>query len=206
MNKGFTLTEIMVVTAIIVLLSLIIFPNYASRRKYHTLQRSASKLAQDIRRAQEMAMSARDFGKPGDPKTASKGGYGVYLNITDSEKYILFADCNKNCGYDAVNGAGDCASSQGQTVYAGCVPEEVGFNVYPEKFGADIEFEKGVEISILSPIDAEDSLNITFTPPDPTTRVNGLTSNNAQITLRLKAYPDTTITINVVPTGLIYIE
>jgi len=64
----------------------------------------------------------------------------------------------------------------------------------------DIYFETGVEISQLSPASP---LTITFTPPDPTTRVNGSTSTAAAIILRSE---NSTTSINVLPTGLIFIE
>ncbi len=60
-SAGFTITELLVVIFIISLLSLALFANYRAGEKHYALQRSAHKLAQDIRRTQEMAMAARDI-------------------------------------------------------------------------------------------------------------------------------------------------
>jgi len=78
MNKSFTIIESLVVMFIIVLLSLIILPNYYSTKQQLAFQRSAFKLAQDIRVVQEMAMSTQEYsaclGTAG-----YKYGYGIYL-------------------------------------------------------------------------------------------------------------------------------
>ena len=191
--RGFTLIEILVVTTIIFLLVGVTAPIYQTSQRHFALQRSASKLAQDIRRVQEMAMSARDFPEVGG--TISKGGYGVYFNIGSPEEYILFTDCNQNHAYDTGNWpAGSCVSS-------------TGANIYPEKFGNNVKFEKQVKIDNLSPLGGDNSLHITFTPPDPTTWVrydgNISTSTPAAITLRAG---NTTANVKVLSTGLIFVE
>jgi len=98
MNKAFTLMESIIVIAIIVILALIIFPNYYSTKQQLALQRSASKLAQDIRKVQEMAMSAQEF-----EGEISLGGYGIYLRRVPSPQisYILYVDKNNNQKYDS---------------------------------------------------------------------------------------------------------
>ena len=85
MNKAFTLVETLVVIVIIVILSLIILPNYNSMRQQLAFQRSAFKLAQDIRTVQEMAMSAKEF-----EGETPEGGYGIHFSSVTS--YIIFAD------------------------------------------------------------------------------------------------------------------
>lgn len=100
-QKGFTLIEFIVVVAIIISLSSLSFLNYRAGEKEITLQRSIYRLAQNIRRAQELAMSSREFEKK------ATGGYGLYFNLSpaapDSTHYILFADINN----DKQFGAGD---------------------------------------------------------------------------------------------------
>ncbi len=84
---GFTLVEILIVMSIILILLVVIFSGYSAGRKGLALQRSAHKLAQDLRRAQEMAMSAAEFREkvPG-------GGYGIYFTPDNNERYYLYAD------------------------------------------------------------------------------------------------------------------
>ena len=105
-KRGFTLIELLVVIFIIGILSAITFPHYQSARRQLALQRAASKLAQDIRSVQEMAMSVEEL-EDGVPL----GGYGVYLKkLPDPHpqmSYFLFADKNNNHKYDPGGGAGE---------------------------------------------------------------------------------------------------
>lgn len=96
-KNAFTFTELMVIIAVITVFTAISFPYYKNIRQSLSLERTAVKFAQDIRRAQEMSMSAYEFG--GD---VPDGGYGIYFNIAapDSDHYIIFADLNGNKDYD----------------------------------------------------------------------------------------------------------
>jgi prepilin-type N-terminal cleavage/methylation domain-containing protein len=87
-SKGFTLIELLVVISIITLLTSISFFYYQGGGKNLTLFRAAFKLAQDIRRAQEMAISTRKCCGGINP-----AGYGIYLKQGD-EYYLLYADTN----------------------------------------------------------------------------------------------------------------
>jgi len=88
-SKGFTLTELLVVIAVISILSAIILPSYRTGERLFALQRSAYKVAQDIRRAQEMAMSAKEF------QGSLPSRYGIEFG-KNRDYYILFADLNDN--------------------------------------------------------------------------------------------------------------
>ncbi len=122
MKKGFTLIEVIIVIIIIGILSAILIPNYQNFRRQLALQRSATKLAQDIRRAQAMAMSAEKC-ETCPASSDYKFGWGVVFKEIEPEYYTIFADCN-----------GDGNYSSGED-------EEV------EK---DIKFEEGVKIDSLS--------------------------------------------------------
>ena len=96
-KDGFTLIELLAVTAIITLISAIVQPSYKSSNKQLALQRSVSKLAQDLRRAQEMAMSAKEvFG-------VIPYGFGIDFKNSWLDYYILFADLNNNHHRDAAD-------------------------------------------------------------------------------------------------------
>lgn len=95
MNKGFTLIELLIVLAIISMMSVLVLPNLGSGEKQFSLVISAYKLAQDFRKAQEMAMSSTEF------NNEIPGGYGI--NITNGANfYILFADLDNDKLYDSV--------------------------------------------------------------------------------------------------------
>jgi len=89
LEKSFTLVELLVSIFIIMLLAAIILPNYRTGGQQFALQRSANKLALDIRRAQQMAMSAESFNC--GPGWKMKG-YGTNLG-TDNDYYLLKVRC-----------------------------------------------------------------------------------------------------------------
>ena len=93
-SKGVTLIELLVVFFIILLLSAIVLLNYDEMSSKFALERSAYKLAQAIRKAEEMAMSAKECpcGTSGE-LIVPPGGYGIYFDLETSDKgYRLYAD------------------------------------------------------------------------------------------------------------------
>ena len=104
MSRGFTLIELLIVISIIGILSLITFPYYQSARRQLAVQRAASRLAQDIRRAQEMAMSVKrveECFQDGVPKwDGYEYGFGISLTTEEEEEekkqYRLYADCKSD--------------------------------------------------------------------------------------------------------------
>lgn len=167
--NGFTLVEMLVVMAIIGIISVVTLANYRQEEKKLSLSRSAQRLAQDFRSAEEMAMAGEKF-----YGQFPLGGYGIYL-IKDSNSYILFADCDADGKYGAGNlTCSDCTGGP-------CVP-----NVYTEKI-KDLTLEDGVLISDLAPISVFSDLNIVILPPDPKITITPLSPDN---------YATTTLTFN----------
>ena len=95
-NKGFTLVELLVSIFIIALLLAFALINYRGAKQKLALERAASKLAQDIRRVQGMALGSEKV-----QGQSSVNGYGIYFSSGgQGEEYILFADINSNNKYD----------------------------------------------------------------------------------------------------------
>lgn len=100
--------ELIVVVFIMLILTAVAMGNYRPGGQQLALERSAFKLAQDIRRVQEMAMSSRVESECG---ADFQGGYGIYFHATASEgptkpgpnAYFLFADCNNDEEFDATD-------------------------------------------------------------------------------------------------------
>ncbi len=92
-KMGFTMLELVISTGIILLLSAILIPNYNNLRHRFSLSRSAYKLAQDVRRIQEMATSAKEV------EGAIPDGYGLYIE-PGNENYLLYADRNQDEHYN----------------------------------------------------------------------------------------------------------
>lgn len=182
-GKSFTLIEVLLVISIVIFLSAIILPNYKSGEKQLALQRSANKLAQDIRRAAEMAVSTQEC--------VSCGGYGVVFDIEGSwdpnprKKYRLYID----------NGNGFFQQSP-----------------TPDVIMETIELEKGLIVKELwRPIGSTSSLvSVNFAPPDPIVRImfGSPNPNQNQATIILAIESDKTQTKSVIvnKVGLIYVE
>jgi len=176
MKKGFSIIEFLVVLGIILLLAVIILPNYRAGEKQFNLQRAAYKLAQDLRRAQEMAMAAKEsqkFVPPGVPP----GGYGINL-VKNEEKYILYSD-GDNEKYGGVGDKDEEIIELEKGVYIkDTIPSSSSFsiNFKPPDPSIKIKDQAGVD------------------------------KNNVTIILALKADPAKTKTITVNQAGLIEIE
>lgn len=101
-NQGVTFVELMVVVSVIILLSAIILPSYWKVASQFALEGSAYELAQDIRKAAEMGMSAKKLPGEGVPQ----GGYGIYFEKYDESEAIdhnifLYADKNGDETYSS---------------------------------------------------------------------------------------------------------
>lgn len=194
-KTGFTLVELLVSIFIIVLLAGIIFASYRTGGQQFALQRSANKLAQDIRRVQQMAMSAKETNLggqvPAGQEFVPKGGYGISFDtISSNSSYMIFADCNENRQYTSGNV---------------CVSDS-----YPEDVET-IELEKGVQIKDIQKEGggSPDRIDITFVPPDPEIHIvppAGGEPSWCEIILVLIADSSKTKTITINKAGLIEIE
>ena len=117
-----------------------------------------------------------------------RGGYGLYFE-SNTNSYILFADCDGDNEYDASGIAASCPE-------ADSAPGES----YPEQI-REISLEPGVIISSIDPVSP---INIVFFPPIPIITIEpSVVGNQVIITLTL-AGKDKTITINNV--GLIDVD
>jgi prepilin-type N-terminal cleavage/methylation domain-containing protein len=81
MNKGYTLAEMLIVMAIVIVLSLVSLANFVSRRNQSHLTSTASTMAGLLREAQSRSVAQ-----------ASSTSWGVHFeNSTTSPFYALFA-------------------------------------------------------------------------------------------------------------------
>lgn len=155
-DKSFTLIELMVVMTIISIMTAVVLANYRAGGQQLALDRSANKLAQDIRRAQEMAMSSR---KEGGCGPGFSGEYGIRLSRLDAQYpgpkyYALFANC------------GDDIDEKGE------YDLETDIRMYEMEFESEVRFYKiqyyqgGVNPWVPMGLGAE-KVNILFSPPDP---------------------------------------
>lgn len=178
-SKGFTLVEILIVVSIVIVLSVIVLTNYEFGGYQFALQRSAYKLSQDLRRAQEMAMSSKTFGS-----SVPAGGYGIYLEH-QTDIFILFADINNNGHYETNELVETLELEESTQISQICLIEESG----------DPSCNCGSD------------LDIVFVPPSPTIKFDNALATicSARITL-FSSKTGQYMYVCLRPTGLIEIQ
>jgi len=167
---------------IIGILTAIFVPSYLKFQTHLSLQRSAIKLAQDVKSAQEMALAAAEC--PSCPSgEASNTGYGIYFDKAwNDQKYRLYADT---------------------------VGDNKIFDATDTPLGT-IDLEDKIYIYDIDNISQRVSIN--FTPPDPEVTINNIGSDLTDTTITLcvrdtdcgKA--ENTMKIKINAAGLIYVE
>ena len=117
-KKGFTIPELLVVIAIMSLLTTITLPNWRSGQQSLALERSAFKLAQDVRRTEEMALRAEAF----TCDVGSITGYGVAFDTSSPERYIIFADCDSDNAYGLGDSEVEILEFEGNIIISSLLP------------------------------------------------------------------------------------
>src|SRR3989338_2511652 len=92
--KGFTIPELLVSVFIITLMTAITVSSWRGGEATLALDRAAHKLAQDMRKAMELAQRAQPFDCT--VGSGSISGYGIYVSRSDPASYILYVECNGN--------------------------------------------------------------------------------------------------------------
>jgi len=182
MNKGITLIEILVAISIIIILTGVVLINYRTGERQLILQRAANKLASDIRRAQEMAISAKEFGG-----AVPSGGYGVYFDTSNPHSYLIYADTQPPEGNEFYTSADSTVETP--ELEKGVFIKDI--NTTPKKIG--INFKPPDPI-----------IAIRF--PDGGGNGQEITDPDGIITLALEADPSKTKTIKVNKAGRIEID
>lgn len=101
-RAGYSLIELMMVIAIIGIMSIVAVIGYNENKKSIALDKAATRLVLDLRRAQSMAMNTAlfdDDNNSGTPAKIPPGGYGINFGSLPASEYILYADFNGNKKY-----------------------------------------------------------------------------------------------------------
>jgi len=180
-SKGFTLTELLVVMVIVIILTAAILVDYRNSGQQFALQRSAHKLAQDIRRAGQMAMSAQECCGGIVPP-----GYGIWLEQGTSSS-TLYADTSPSGNPDEF--------------YKSPPSNDDIIEI--------INLEKDVIVQKIDTPDPDgevDSISINFKPPSPTIMIKYRENKKVnEVTVTLTSGGNTkTIRVNAV--GLVEVE
>lgn len=95
-SKGFTLAELLVVTAIVLLMGALAIPSWRRGQGSLRLAAETHLMSQRAREAIEYALSGQTATCPGNQTLK---GYGFHASTTSPESYVLFGDCNGNKTY-----------------------------------------------------------------------------------------------------------
>jgi Tfp pilus assembly protein FimT len=176
-EKSFTITELLVITAMISILSSITLISLRAGSRQFALENAVHKLSQDLRRAQAMAMAAKEcpIDKCGGPPAVTPSRYGIELQ-RDRDYYFLFADLNDNGKYEASD-------------------------VEVER----VTFEKGVRIQELFTPDSKITVWVAFRPPNPLTTIRD-PGERSSLRIQLINPNNQTKIVSVNEAGLIAIE
>ncbi|MDP3882581.1 MAG: prepilin-type N-terminal cleavage/methylation domain-containing protein [Candidatus Staskawiczbacteria bacterium] len=195
-NKGVTLVEIMVVVFIIAIFSAILISNFPKILRQFALSRSVYKLAQDLRKTEDLGLSGVRVDSEQGAVDAS--GYGIYINLGDDNgKYIIYADINNSQTFDNSMSAENCEDYDPVEDDGDCIVEAI-------HIGDD---NPDLIIKELRNITG-DSTSINFEPPNPTTKIEGLCTDCTEVGIVIGLNSDSSMsrTVLVNTAGLIQVK
>lgn len=194
-EKGITLVEVILSIVIVSFFSAVLITNFPGMKSNASLSRSAYKLAQDLRRVQDMSLSGQTL-LGADGKKILISGYGMYLNSSSNQntKYIIYADKCPQAPYD---------KKYTQT-YASCPTGD--------QIMETIDLEQGVVIRSFDNGDSSGYTSINFSPPNPTTTISNMLpayeilNYPIGITLGISGDSSKSKVVYVYPSGLIEVR
>jgi len=89
-QKGFTITELLIVMFIISLLSVSVLISYRNSQKNYALDQASQQLVSNLRKVQNMAMNKVNID--------GYNSYGIYT-LVNNNSYIIYADNDGNSTY-----------------------------------------------------------------------------------------------------------
>lgn len=209
LKEGITLIELVFVISAIVLFSMIIVSDFPKVQRQFALSRVSYKLAQDLRRVQNLGLS----GVPtydSNKDTIAVKGYGVYFNTsTQPTQYVIYADVADADGvYDQKYSGGPtypfCNTINQKlngTLTSDCVIEII--DISKENSSLTIK-------SINAPSNTFTSnISTNFSPPSPTTSIESDAKNTyseAGIVLGFAHDNSLTRTVWINNSGLIRVQ
>lgn len=199
-ERGTTLIEVIVVVFIIAAFSSILISDFPKILRQFALSRSAYRLAQDLRKVQDLGLSGvliTGDQENGQAELIKVKGYGIYFDLGENTQYIIYADRGDNPDFK-YNGNLQICDKNIDPQYD-CILELVDLT----------DDNKDLYIKEIINIDGNfTNTSINFTPPNPDVSIDHLASDKKELglVLGLKSEPDLTRTVWVNKAGLIRVE
>jgi len=188
-KKGFTLVEVVVVVAIVVLLPMVVIANFPRIKLQFALSRASYTFAQDLRKAQDRSLSSVEY-KDSFGVIQAVDGYGIHIDmaVLGNKKYIIYAD-----------------KQPGNSQYDSPYPSSIDYSFEVIDFSLS---EPGVIIKEINN-SFGNKTSINFNPPNSdttiTTQINP-SATNVEIVFALESDPSETRVISVNKSGLVQVE
>ena len=227
-SMGFTIVETIVVLFIITTLTSILLSNFSGINSQLALKRVAYQLAQDLRTAQQKAISMNTSSIIIFPYHLSATwtpyinlaptGYGIYFNnsLFESNAYMLYGDATSDTIYETASDCGAYGPPPCDSVNPCPCWNSYNLGDNSSVFAPQQIYiqEKNVVIGGISNCPGG-KLSINFTPPNPTTTIQCINAINTRavntlttvdITLALSSDLSQTKVVTVNNSGLIYVK
>lgn len=176
-KNGFTVIESLVIVVIIAVIITVVISNFPQVKLQFALSRVAYQFAQDVRRAQDKALSQVQY-KDSSGEVQAINGYGIYIDINGlgSKKYIIYADSGSgNQQYDSLDYLVETIDFSVNE--RGVVIKEVN-NVSDNKVSINFNFSNfNTTITSLAP--NQNSVNIVFALESDLTKTKAVLVNTS---------------------------
>ncbi len=188
-SKGFTIIELIIVIGLITILPTVVISNFSQIKMQFALSRTVYKFAQDLRVAQDLALSSKPY-TDSFGQSQPVAGYGIYLdarmaNQLGNKKYITYAD-KEEAGF-----------SDSQYTLSDYIVSE--FDISLQEPGIIIKETNNPSGNFAS---------INFSPPNPSTTITSLPQNQNALEVIFAVESDLNNTRKVIinTTGLVEVE
>jgi len=216
-GAGITLIEIIVVIFLIAVFSVIIISDYPKIQRYFAVSRTAYKLAQDLRKTEDLGLSGVPLNDKNGASIMIKG-YGTYVNVSSqpAEQYIIYADVagapingvrtsdqkySGDLSYPLCSQV-DQSQLPGNQLTWDCVMELIDISDVKNGGNPDLY------IKSISNIGSNTNTSINFSPPNPNINIDNLSPGQSSIgiVLGLSSDPSSARTVWVNTSGLINVQ
>ncbi|MEK7124262.1 MAG: hypothetical protein AAB877_01065 [Patescibacteria group bacterium] len=188
-KNGFTIIELIIIIGLITILPAIVISNFSAIKLQFALSRASYKFAQDLRVAQNLALSSKPY-IDANGQEQLIAGYGVYFDANlnsamGNKKYIIYADKN------------DLGNADSQYTAEDYVVSQIDFSLT----------EPGIIIKeTANPFGNTASVN--FSPPNPITTIYsaGQSQTKIDIVFAIESDLEKTKTVSINTSGLVEVK